>query len=135
MNHTPAEIILQYIRDSSLDSGWETFYAKMPPEPINQIVVFDSMSQLDGKIMQTGQTVEHPGIQVRVRSLVYKDGWLKAQAILEYLSEMLREIIICSNPTTTYHVQSFTVVGSLMYIGQAEKQQGQNFTFNGTISY
>ena len=135
MNHTPAEMILKYIRDSGLATGWATTYAKMPVEPVNIISVFDNMSQLDGKIMRTGQTVEHPGIQVRVRSEPYKDGWLKAQAILESMSQMLRETIVLTNPDQVYKIQAFTVTGSLMYIGQAEKQQGQNFTFNGTISF
>jgi len=70
MNHSPADILLRYLLDAGIASSaslWEGFVGFQPDLPDDVISIYDTTSIQDGRLM-SGETINHPGFQVRVRS-------------------------------------------------------------------
>src|SRR5678816_1809962 len=84
MIYPTANIIRQLMLETSLGgTDWPVFVGYLPDLPDNAICVYDTAGRLDGRIMRTGEQIEHAGIQTRVRGLNYLAVQAKALAIAD----------------------------------------------------
>src|SRR6185436_18326254 len=91
--------VASIIRKLLLDSGaiheasvrgvnkWPSFLATIPNEPDNLVVLSDTASDKDGRLM-TGEVIEHHGVQFTVRANTYVAGYAKAKAIEQAMDEV-----------------------------------------------
>ena len=81
---TPAEIIRQFLLDESLatvEDDWPVYVSFFPSIPDESICIYDTVGRQDGRLMEDGFQIEHPGIQVRVRGPIYATVYEKANSI------------------------------------------------------
>jgi hypothetical protein len=92
MKHSASIILMRYMADSGLgiipgDSGdWPVYIGHTPDGFIvdnNSITLYDTRGVKDGRIMTTGETIIHHGIQLLVKALEFSVGMVKAQEIID----------------------------------------------------
>jgi hypothetical protein len=81
-----ADIVRQFLIDgglgqSNLASDWAVFVGQMPDQPDKAICVYSGLGRIDGRIMRTGEQVEHPGVQVIVRGTDYPSAEHKSREV------------------------------------------------------
>ena len=119
--HSPADIVRYLLIASELGSlptdgiSWPAYVSSEPDAPDNCITLYDTQGRTDGRIHFTGEVVDHPGVQVRVRSVDHKTGYVKAKSIHSVLStKVLRTVTIASE---TYLVQTLTMQQAPLALG------------------
>lgn len=141
--HQPSRVLLQYLLDQgvvvahSTYASWQGFYNHLPPENgtivhIDAVVVSDEAGIQEGRYHRTGEVVEFPGFQVRVRSKLEDDGWLKARAISSVMDAALREEVTVSG--TNYLIQAINRSTQVIPLGRDPETQRFNHTVNGMIT-
>ena len=95
MNYSPAKIIKEYLIDEGIVvdpegsvDGWKIYLSNLPDgenTDYDAVACMDTSPVKDGRIMKTGETIFHHGIQLLVRTSEYNDGYAKASEILEAL--------------------------------------------------
>lgn len=142
----PSYIIAQMLHNTSVgqfgatNPTWLVTYGKMPEKDgtDNCITTFDFGATNDGRNMKDGEYTLHPKVQIRVRCRDYATGYEKAKAIEDYLTQE----IASSLPLTItisgdiFKVKNVSLLGSVAYMGQDEKNERQHFSLNvqATIS-
>lgn len=104
-------------------------------EPVNPdavITVYDTTPVGDGRDMRTRTTLEHPGVQVRVRALTADAGKAKARQIAVLLDAVRRTDVVIG--PVTYRLAAFTRTGGITPLGQQEQSDRQLFVLNGTFT-
>lgn len=132
----PSDIIRQLLINlghATALGAWPIYTSFLPDEPDNAIAVFDTAGKFDGRIMSTGEQVEHPGIQVRVRGLVYPTTWEKAQTIAEALDSQ-NQITIAISSEDVYALQNVSRSGPVLPAGVDEDRRRYHFTINATVT-
>jgi len=91
--HSPAEIVRQLLVDLELgvnppSAGWQAYSTSEPTSPDNVITVYDTAGRSHGRDSVINDRQEHHGIQVRVRSATFRDGWLKSNIIAQALDRV-----------------------------------------------
>lgn len=99
---SPVVIMREYlisevlIHDPSGSAVWPCYINFMPDDGAgaadNAVSVSDTQDVLDGRLM-SGPYMRHYGIQLRVRSRDYQDGWRKIDEIGRNLEEISNEIV------------------------------------------
>lgn len=137
--NSPAELIRQSVVMDGLgtnpsDGGaWPVFVGHMPDEPANCICVYDTTGNIDGRI-STGKTIEHPGVQVRVRAIDHPTGYPKITNIRNHLDSILRQGIVIGE--YSYTIQAVTIIGGIQALGQEpDGERRNNFTINGILTH
>ena len=113
-------------------ADWRSTFSKTTDDPANFVTVYDAAGVIDGRYMETGEMVEHYGIQIRVRSLKYKDGYTKAKELLKAMTQEMIHVPVIQDGS--YMIESFTQTSSILSIGTDEKNRRENFTFNGIVT-
>lgn len=101
MDDPISKIFVQWSVDESLAflpvSGtvqdWEAFYGSLPDgsrDSDNAICFYDRPGLTQGRILATGETIERPALQVRVRATDYLTGYTKMRAIVEAIDAIAR---------------------------------------------
>lgn len=88
--------ICQYLLDSSLGTSageWPVTIGFMPDTPNNIITVYDTAGEPDGRVMKTGERIEHPGVQILVRGGNYPTTLAKIISIARSLDRQIRTLI------------------------------------------
>ena len=87
LSTSPAFIISSYLIDEaalmtlpSADGVWPLYVSSMPDMKKDCGAIYDTAGVGDGRLM-IGNVVEHQGIQIKVRSVDYQDGWEKINEI------------------------------------------------------
>lgn len=79
--------------DPSENANWPIYISYLGDDdtlPDFAIVVYDYKGFIEGRLLTTGETIEHYGIQIRMRSLEYSDGYSKALQIANLLDAINR---------------------------------------------
>lgn len=116
-------------------SIWPIYYGFLPgipAVPANVIAVYDPVGYKDGRIMKTGETIVHPGIQLRVRSSTYSVAYDKMQRLAKALDNIRRESIIVENEL--YVIESVTRAGSPISLGLEESTNRVILVVNSLIT-
>jgi hypothetical protein len=135
---SPASIIRQYLIDvgeGSVSGSWPVFVSAINDTPDNQIVVYDTAGENQGRLQRTGQMINRPGVQVRVRALNYPDAETKARAIAGKL-DAARNVTVGTTPND-YLVGNISRRGDVLPMGvETENNRSRfNFTVNAVVIY
>lgn len=142
--YSPARLVAQYLVDNNLvdwppgnttlpASTWYGFYASMPELGDSAVCVYDTTPTPDGRYHRgAGDTVEHPGIQIRVRHKLYDPGWAKAFEIQQYL-DLIKNTTVTVD-SVPHLLEACTQTAGLTFIGQEEKNKRQLFTLNRILT-
>lgn len=141
---TPAQAIRRALIDASVcvdsvespSADWPVFVAALPDgagAKDNAVAVYDTSGVMDGRYMRMGTNIEHPGIQVRVRSTSYTDGWSKIVAIAAALEALLRTVVVVDSESTT--IQNVTRKGTPISLGpEPQNRRRVSFTINAIVT-
>jgi hypothetical protein len=137
--HTHANIIRQLLTDAglgilpSVSGDWPVTHSNEADRPDNFLTVRGTTGQSDGRSMIDGELFEHRGWQIRVRSTNEDVGHTKANAIRQYLSGVLNQLVNIDG--TQYVVQCFSRIGTILYIGKDTPNGKRTIhTLNGLIT-
>lgn len=123
--------------EENQSSNWAVFVGFVPDDPDNAIVVFDTAGMPDGRLMTTGERIEHPGIQIRVRGLEYAVTRNRAEAIALALDAQHNAEIDLDEESVSasYIVQNITRTGMIMPLGAEESDRRRfHFTINAILT-
>jgi len=141
MNYSPADILRQAIVNSgnaslaslSSDNEWPIFVGHMPDSPNDVLCVYDTSGNRNGRIMSTGENIDKPGFQLRVRADDYAEAYSKINEITTYLSTIKMNVVAISG--TSYKIHSVTKIGTILSLGQeTDSHRRCEFTMNGTLT-
>jgi hypothetical protein len=121
--NSPAEVVAYLIIAKALgtqvdaNEAWPVAVGDELNEPDDTITTYDTGSQSSDRDMVTGQQLEQYSIQVRVRSKLYTDGWLKLNEIAKVFDEdvYLETITIGDN---TYRLHAISRRGGVLSLGR-----------------
>lgn len=112
--------------------NWPVFISSLPEKGNEAICVYDTGGTSDGRLM-SGETIIHPGVQIRIRSSRYAAGWDKGEAIGRFLDTIFRQAVVDLQNVT------WVVVGvhrrPLLALGREPEGTRQNFTLNATLTW
>jgi hypothetical protein len=128
---SPAEIIsiVLFLKGVSDLRFFPCFVAYMPDDPDNLMVVYDTTGELDGRIMSTGEVVEHPGIQIMVRAKDYPTGYEKCLQICKAFEEV-KNLPVAISSMETYVVSSITRRSGIISLGIDENDRKRRHYFS-----
>ncbi len=113
---------------------WPVNADKEAGQPDNVLTVYATLGSDDGRSMIDGEKLRHPGLQVRVRSLVPKDGKAKAEYLRWALNEDAYNVTVALD-SATYVLHCFARVGDVLSIGTEDAVSKRNlFTLNALAS-
>lgn len=109
---SPAEILAKYLvaagigyepgltstttADPSANANWPiyiSFAGDGDDMPDPMIVIYDYKGLIEGRLMLNGETIEHYGIHIRLRSLEYSEGFAKSLQIANLLDGIARPTV------------------------------------------
>jgi len=139
LDASPAVILRQYIKDvitllqlPSGDAIWPAYIGSMPDggsSPDNCICLYDVPGVKDGRLMD-GPSIDHFGVQLKVRALDYQTGWTHIidicsglDAIVNYEQEY---------DSAYYCIANVSKVGSVMALGNEEETK-RRFLFTANF--
>jgi len=135
LNTPPAKILARWLIAQdffSLAGDWPIYVSSLPASPDLAASIYDLPGVPDGRIMTTGERIEHPRIQIKLRALTYPVGWTKLKDVEAALNSILRsEIAIVGDQT--YSIQSART-GNPFHIGYEPKNRRPLFTINSRLT-
>lgn len=113
----------------------ERFVAFLPDVPDEAIAFFDTAGRLDGRLMATGEQIEHHGVQIQIRGKDYSSTFDLAREIALYLDAVKKETIAVE-VDEVYVLHNVSRSGSIIPIGieTVENRRRHIFTINLTIT-
>jgi|SRR6185503_6369049 len=135
---SPSDIIRQALIDLSLvdtSEGWSVFVGFFPDTPDEAVCVYDTAGVLDGRLMVTGEVIEHPGIQIRVRGKSYPAVWSKITEITKGL-DVIKKLSVVFSEEEAYTVHNVSRSGAILPMGIDEigNRRLHNFAANMTVT-
>jgi len=137
---SPASIIAQYIvatlnymsnPDDATD--WPLFVSHLPFDIISCGCIYDTAGVQDGRISSSGEVIEHPGIQLTIRSKEYEMGREKAEQVALALDAVFNEIV--SIDDIDYTVQNIKRMSDVISLGiEPGTQRNHLFTVNFLVT-
>lgn len=139
MSHSPADIVRQLLFDNGLGSAasaWPIFVGFFPEKPNSAMCIYDTAGLPDGRMMRTGEKIEHPAIMVEVRSVSYKEGWRKAKAIADCFDSQERTAVSVESGDS-YLIANISRPGTILHLGvdPADKERRHSFTVNVLLTF
>lgn len=140
--HSPAQVLRQLLIDFGFGfdgttlpaPAWSCYASSEPDVPDNCITVYDTAGQTFGREQNLGDTLEHYGLQFRVRSSVYDVGFVKTRALSKMLDESVR-LNTVNVDDATYLVYSVNRTGPILPLGKDTPASKRNvFTVNATAA-
>lgn len=137
---TPAEVIAHALANAGLGSYdppgtvWPIYVGSMPIAPDMCIAIYDTQGRYDGRTMDDGVTVLHPGLQIRTRAQQYADAESKMTTIQAVLDALHNTTVAAVDEGRTYTIAAVTRTSNLVDMGREEKYRRQLFAMNGVIT-
>jgi len=135
---SPADVmrlLLMNLNLADTSEGWPVFVGFFPDVPDEAICAYDTAGVMDGRIMATGEAIEHPGIQVRVRGKSYPAVWSKITEIVRGL-DVVKKLSVVFPDLEAYTVHSVSRSGAILPMGIDEigNRRLHNFAANMTVT-
>jgi len=136
LTQTPANILYQHLVNGGVfvnpapDIDWPLYVGHLPDKdniPDKAAAIYDTTGVLDGRLMK-GPTVEHHGIQVKVRSDIYNDGYAKCTEVVD-LFEAATQIVIVVD-SGVFRIENVSRATSIAPLGVEDSQRRDLFTIN-----
>lgn len=139
--HSPAYVLNKLLISMSLavaptGSDWSIYTGFLPDDPDTAIATYDTAGQKDGRIMASGETIIHPGAQIRVRSSNYSAAYARAKAIADGVDVVLMASVVMVNPAETWIIHSISRQGDILNMGMEGEgdRRRHNLTINVTMT-
>jgi len=119
---------LSLMTDPSDGNDWPLYISSMPDGDnieTNCGAIYDTAGVLDGKL-SSGEVIQHPGIQLRIRSDDYETGYAKIEAIALALDDVSWDTIVVGG--NTYLLQNISRTTSVVPLG-SERGYKRRFVF------
>lgn len=129
-----ADILYHFVANESQDFGL-SYVAVLPEAPDETVGFFDTAGRFDGRIMRTGERIEHPGVQIQVRGKNYLETYQRAKDLSLLLDGVIRQTVyIQSDEVYTLHNVSRS--GAIIPVGIeiAGSRRRHLFTINMTVT-
>lgn len=129
--------------DGGTAGDWPAYVDHMPddpeetadpvPIPDAAVCVYTTTALGDGRYMRTGERVEHPGFQVRVRARSRAAALAKANAIAAALDAVRRDAVAVG--ANNYRLDAVHRQGGVIVMGQEPGDRRRwHFSVNGTAT-
>lgn len=106
MLHSPADVVrwllvdLGYGTDPADAGAWPIFVSAEPSIPSNCVTCYDTQGLDGGRISTTGERIEQPGVQIRVRGNDHATSYEKAMAIATAIDETVYQNTVTIDGTS-----------------------------------
>lgn len=138
--NSPAVILAKYIWDvlgimnQPSTAGSYPLYINLLPDgneiPSNAGAIYDTSGVMDGRLTR-GISIEHYGIQVKIRNTDYQQGWQKIREVCSYFENVLNQEVVVSD--RSFNILSIMRASPIAYIGFDDKRRYE-FTVNFLVS-
>lgn len=131
---SPADIIYHYLI-AGLSSVGDLSVALLRDTPDDTVSIFDTAGRLDGRIMSTGEVVEHYGIQIQVRGKDYLTTYERARGIAEFLDATKKEVVAIESDEA-YTLWNVSRTGAIIPVGieTVDDRRRHLFTLNYVLT-
>lgn len=115
---SPSLVIYSFLQAQGVEesAAWKMYISFLPDDEDKVIGIFDTAGFQDGRLMADGKQIIHPGVQITVRSLEYKDGWDKANAIA-LLLDAAKKVSVAVESDGVYTLHNVSRRGDIIPIG------------------
>ena len=108
----------------------ETLYVSfLPDKPDEMIAIFDTAGRLDGRMMRTGEQIEHYGIQIQVRGKSYPGTYAKVRGIASFLDAVKKESVDMGSDEI-YVLHNMSRSGAILPIGMETVADRRRYLFS-----
>lgn len=134
----PAAVIRQLLLDLALvystptGSQYAARVSSQPESPDRVVTVYDTGATEDGRLLDTGEVIEHPTVKVRVRGPVYEEAWNKAKEIELALNGVKRTTVAVGG--VTFRVDNVSSRAPLVLGPDDEERRQLTVDCNCTIT-
>lgn len=126
----PSAIMYQLLHDlGRVGGGWPAYISFMPDTPDEVVVIYDTEGDMDGRLMATGEQIEHPGIMIQVRGKSYLDTCNKAAQIALALDQV-RNVWVAADSSSWYNVLNVSRTSPVIPLGIEEDARGRRHLFS-----
>lgn len=133
---SPADILCQALCDlgvitrGALGLDWPGYVGFAPdaPAPDNIVSFYNTQGTNDGRMMRTGEQIDHPGVSIRVRAEDDPTGYNQAKAIQEAVDAIYKRSVTMEDGI--YTLQNASRSGQIIGLGQERDRTRQLFTIN-----
>ena len=144
MNHSPAKILAEILvlgvapYFTALEDGgaWPIYISSMPDglgTSDNCAAIYDTAGEKEVRLL-SGVSWFKYGFQIRIRSLVYLLGWVKAKAVLAFLGTVHNEAVVIEDDT--YTIESIILTSPVFSLGaEPGTRRREIFTLNGLVRF
>lgn len=134
--HSPEEVIHKVLLDLGLsnlpnDGDWPSFVNSSDQHNVQNIIVSGTTGRLSGKHHVTGTTIQHYGVQVRVRA-EQQLSFRRSNEILTALDALKRYTVLLEEPEQSYLVQAVTPSSTIIRVG---REQPEDFLFIHSLNF
>lgn len=132
---SPADILFQLLEKELLFTGYQATVGYFPDAADNALCINDTEGFQDGRIMQTGERIDHPGVQILVRGKDYVPTFTKINSIALFLDRQ-RNVSIVMESDEAYILNNVRRTGTVSYLGvetQGTKRR-HVFTVNQVVT-
>lgn len=145
LNHSPAEILAQHLYGTGVvtdpvdEGAWPAYVGHLDDSPDDAVCVYDTTGTQDGRDQNTGETFDHPGIQVRVRGFDYVEAYKKAaklEAELDKVKQSAVTLYDSDGAGTTYNIHAATRTTPAAPLKQPKQEEDHRpqFTVNAKLT-
>jgi hypothetical protein len=133
---TPAYAIRELFIRNGLGSAtfkddWFITVAYLPDNSVSKdkiIAITDTEGNYDGRIFRSGDVIIHPGLQIRVRSIDYMEGYQKMTSINKWIDAFKGEKVVINNDSLI--ILTVNRQTGIMPMGQDSHGRRFNFSTN-----
>lgn len=145
MKHSPSSILAEFLTTASGSLlskpsekvAWPVYISFMPDGgnvPADCAAIYDTPGIKDGRLMKTGETIKHHGLQLRIRSTDYEAGWKMAEDIAAELDTVRNARVTMPGDSgvgdTEYKLQNVSRASSTVPLGKEPGTDRYLFTAN-----
>lgn len=138
-NYSPAGMIAQFFVNKGLASApqlsqaWPVFISFMPAAnppnvPVNCIAIYDTTGIMDGRYQDDGTQIQHPGIQIRVRSRYFPDGYNRSVSLQDEMDAAINYVLDVGE--NNFLIQNISRRTNIVPLGNEPDTNFELFTIN-----
>jgi len=130
-----SDIIRQLLIDLALVTTENSYVAFFPEEPDIALCVYDTDPRKDGRLMRSGEQIEHPGIQITIRGKAYVETWQFARDVALQL-DSVRRVSVALTSEGAYLVHNVSRSSGVLSLGMETvgSKRRHFFTINATLT-
>jgi hypothetical protein len=139
-DYSPSDIVRQLLVDLGhvavgIEEAWSGFVGFLPASPDSALCFYDTAGVLNGRLMKTGEQIEHRGIQITVRGASYTETWWKAESIARAL-DAVKGSSVAMDSESIYILHNVSRSGAILPVGVEEEGDRRRhlFTVNATVT-